>query len=176
MGRPLALRRNRFLAASPHDVYRAWLDPRTARRFLAPGTTECRRVEIDERVGGRYRVWLVGADGRAIGGSEGAIRELVPDRRIFLWWHHVGPSRELEQAPLLYHQGPGIEPDPDPRPLIGTVLTIGLEPTPDGGTKLRLIHNWLDGLAHTHWRFAHQLGLDWESVLDQLTDTLEPRP
>ena len=38
-------------------VYRACLNPEVLHRWLAPGDLELGRVEVDERVGGRYRVW-----------------------------------------------------------------------------------------------------------------------
>lgn len=43
-----------------------------------PGDLTATRVEIDERVGGRYRVWQSGADGAA-GGFEAEV--LAPERR-----------------------------------------------------------------------------------------------
>lgn len=51
------LRLERTIPASPHRVYRAWLEPDLLRCWMAPGTLEATQVEIDERVGGHYRIW-----------------------------------------------------------------------------------------------------------------------
>ncbi len=49
-----AARVERSFAAPADRVYRAWLDPELRRRWLAPGDAEVTRVEVEERVGGRY--------------------------------------------------------------------------------------------------------------------------
>jgi RNA polymerase sigma factor (sigma-70 family) len=52
------VRLRRTIFATPDRVYRAWLDPDLLRRWLAPPGFVVTRVEIDERTGGRWRVWL----------------------------------------------------------------------------------------------------------------------
>jgi RNA polymerase sigma factor for flagellar operon FliA len=76
-------------------------------RWLAPPGFAVARVEIDERSGGRYRVWLRGhwfalgldpdaEDSPPVPAGEGAgvleceLLELVPNRRIVLDWHDMG--------------------------------------------------------------------------------------
>lgn len=46
----------RTIRAPPDRVYRAWLDPDMLPLWLAPGSLEVTRAEVDERVGGRYRI------------------------------------------------------------------------------------------------------------------------
>jgi len=62
-------------------VYKAWTTPELVRRWWAGHRGELRSVEIDLRVGGRWRYVMV-----AHGGLEvvfhGEYRELVPDERI----------------------------------------------------------------------------------------------
>ena len=53
-----AVRLRRTIFATPDRVYRAWLDPDLLRRWLAPPGFVVTRVEVDERPGGRWRVWL----------------------------------------------------------------------------------------------------------------------
>ena len=53
-----AVRLRRTIFATPDHVYRAWLDPDLLRRWLAPPGFVVTRVEVDERPGGRWRVWL----------------------------------------------------------------------------------------------------------------------
>ena len=88
-----AVRIERVLPAAPARVYRAWLDPQTLARWSAPTGFDVARHEVDERVGGRYRCWHVDAQGRDVGGYEAQILELLPDERIVLRWHFVGPDR-----------------------------------------------------------------------------------
>ena len=86
------VRLERLIPAAPHQVYRAWLDPDLLQRWLAPGGLEVRRVEIDERVGGHYRVWQA-ASGSDVGGFDCELLELVPDQRIVFRWGFAGPAR-----------------------------------------------------------------------------------
>jgi uncharacterized protein YndB with AHSA1/START domain len=80
------------LPASPHQVYRAWLEPDLVRRWLAPGDQEVTRVEIDERVGGPYRTWKADA-AVIVGGFDSELLELVPDHRLVVRWGFIGPQR-----------------------------------------------------------------------------------
>lgn len=144
----LAVRRERTLSAPPPVIYRAWLDPQMLRRWLAPGVMECARAEVDERVGGRYRVWHTQA-GDDVGGFEAEVLELVPDERIVLRWGFVGPDR-------------------DAGPAFDSRLTITLGQAPGGGTKLVLLHERLEELAAAMPEVAKQVGPGWDAVLDQL--------
>jgi uncharacterized protein YndB with AHSA1/START domain len=114
----------RTIPASSAEVYRAWLDPELLARWAAPVGWEAVRVEVDERVGGHYRCVHVDAQGRAVGGFECEILELVPDERIVLRWDFVGPDR---------------------RPLADTSsrLTIALHPVPPDACELTLVHDRL---------------------------------
>jgi uncharacterized protein YndB with AHSA1/START domain len=144
-----AVRRERTLAAPPHVVYRAWLHPAILQRWLAPGTLECARAEVDERVGGRYRIWQTDSD-QPVGGFDAQLLDLVPDRRIVWRWGFIGPDREAG-------------------PVFDSLLTVTLDETPDGGTRLILLHEQLDALAMALPDVAEQVGAGWDSVLDQLT-------
>jgi hypothetical protein len=62
------VRVERAFSAPPDRIYRAWLSPELIRRWMAPGY-KVTRVEVDERVGGRYRVWHADA-GVPAGGFE----------------------------------------------------------------------------------------------------------
>ena len=52
------VRLRRTIFAPPERVYRAWLDAHLLSRWLAPSGFAVTRVEIDEHVGGRYRLWI----------------------------------------------------------------------------------------------------------------------
>ncbi len=146
------VRISRTIPATPHQVYRAWLDPELISRWMAPGTYEATRVEVDERVGGRYRIWHANA-GASVGGFECEILELVPDRRIAWRWGFAGPDRT---AASIYD----------------SVLHITLHETPDGGTVLELIHEQLEDFATAHPEVAGKVAAGWDNVLTKLSVAL----
>jgi uncharacterized protein YndB with AHSA1/START domain len=146
------VRISRTIPATPHQVYRAWLDPELIRRWMAPGTFEAARVEVDERIGGRYQVWHADA-GTSVGGFECEILELIPDRRIVWRWGFAGPNRTEGQV-------------------YDSRLHITLHETSDGGTMLELVHEQLDDLAAALPKVAEKVGDGWGMVLAELSDVL----
>ena len=142
-----AVRLQRTIPAPPHAVYRAWLEPDLVRQWMAPGL-EVERVEIDERVGGRYSVWHM-SSGASAGGFECEILELVPDERIVFRWGFVGPRRA---------EGP----------VFDSRLTITLHEVDRGSTLLTLVHERLDELARAMPDVADKVRFGWELVLEKL--------
>jgi uncharacterized protein YndB with AHSA1/START domain len=149
------VRLERIIPAAPHQVYRG-LDPDLLRRWLAPGGLEVKRVEIDERVGGHFRVWQADA-GSDIGGFDCELVELVPDQRIVFRWGFVGPERT-------------------DGPVFDSLLTITLREAPDRGTALTLVHERLDELAAAIPDVAKNVGPGWELVLEKLIAAIGIRP
>jgi uncharacterized protein YndB with AHSA1/START domain len=143
-----AVRIERTIQAAPHRVYRAWLDPGLVKRWMTPGPFEATRVEIDERVGGHYRMWH-GEAGTDTGGFDSELVELVPGQRIVWRWGFVGPQRR---------QGP----------VYDSLLTIMLHDTGDGSTRLSLVHERLDALAAALPYVADNVGPGWQDVLGKL--------
>lgn len=141
-----AVHREITLAAPPHTVYRAWLTPEILRQWLAPGAFECARAEVEERVGGRFRIWHSDG-GRDAGGFEAEILELVPDQRIAWRWGFVGPDRDAA---------------------FDSVLTVTLDANDDGSTRLSLTHERLDELAAAMPQVATQINAGWADTLDKL--------
>src|SRR3954468_12730325 len=131
----------RTIAAPPHRVYRAWLDPQLMSRWFAPASFTVRRVEVDERVGGRLRIWHSDSAGNDVGGAEAEIVELIPGERIVLHWQFVGPDRIID-------------------PAMTTRLTLTFTATPPG-TQLDLIHDRLDGLRDRSPYIAERIGPGW---------------
>jgi uncharacterized protein YndB with AHSA1/START domain len=146
------VRLQRVIPAPRHEVYRAWLEPDLLRCWLAPGGLQVTRVDVDERVGGHYRVWQ-GADDGDVGGFECELLELVPDERIVFRWGFVGPERA---------NGPEYD----------SLLTITLTEAPDGATTLTLVHERLDALHTAMPQVAENVGPGWDMVLDKLTATI----
>jgi uncharacterized protein YndB with AHSA1/START domain len=142
------VRLQRTFAAPPERVYRAWLDPEVLGRWMAPGALEVTRAEVDERVGGRLRIWHAGPE-VDVGGFEAELLELVPGERIVFRWGFVGPERLAG-------------------PTYDSLLTITLRETPDGATELTLVHERLDDLAAALPDVADNVGRGWELALDNL--------
>jgi uncharacterized protein YndB with AHSA1/START domain len=138
----------RTIPAAPDRVYRAWLDPQLMAKWFAPAGFTVRKAEVDERVGGRLRIWHADGEGNDVGGSESEIVELVPGERIVLDWQFVGLDRTTD-------------------PALETRLTVTFTPTPDG-TQLDLTHDRLDGLRDRYPDIAEQVRPGWESALDAL--------
>jgi uncharacterized protein YndB with AHSA1/START domain len=142
-----AVRLTRTIAAPPERVYRAWLDPDLLMRWLAPGSMSAPRAEVDERPGGRFAVWHADA-GEDVGGIECEILELVPNERLVLKHHFVGPEREAD---------PGME----------SRLTVSFREVEEG-TELTLVHERLERLRDRMPHVADQVTAGWGSVLDKL--------
>jgi uncharacterized protein YndB with AHSA1/START domain len=146
-----AVRLERTIPAPPATVYRAWLEPDLLLRWLAPGGLEVTRVEVDLRVGGRFRVWQADG-GTGVGGFECELLELVPNERIVYRWGFVGPRRT---------DGPTYD----------SLLTVTLRDAP-AGTMLTLVHERLDDLAAAMPEVADGVEPGWTSALDKLTELL----
>jgi uncharacterized protein YndB with AHSA1/START domain len=62
-------------------VYRAWTEPDLIKRWWAGDKGTVTSIEVDLRVGGRWRYLMVAEGGFEVG-FHGEYRELVPDERI----------------------------------------------------------------------------------------------
>jgi uncharacterized protein YndB with AHSA1/START domain len=67
--------------APRHLIYRAWTGPELVRRWWHANRGTVKLVEIDLRVGGRWRHVMVADDGMEVG-FHGEYREIVQDERI----------------------------------------------------------------------------------------------
>jgi uncharacterized protein YndB with AHSA1/START domain len=146
------VRLERIVPASPARVYRAWLEPELIRLWLAPSGLEVTRVEVDERVGGHYRIWQQGVGGNA-GGFECELLELVPDQRIVFRWGFVGPERSAG-------------------PVYDSLLTLTLEDVPGGATKLTLVHERLEALRSAMPDVAENVEVGWKMALGNLATSI----
>lgn len=148
-----AARVQRILRFPRERVFRAWLDPETiVRWFVDPSFTDG-RAEVDERVGGHYRIFQVDPAGELTGGSENRILELVPNERIVLAWRFAGPKCETDLMPE------------------GRLTVTFAEPRP-GETELTVVHERLDELAAAMPEMAGHVQTGWEQTLDRLAPTL----
>jgi uncharacterized protein YndB with AHSA1/START domain len=148
-----AARVQRTLPFPRERVYRAWLDPDTMVRWLVDPRFTDGRAEVDERVGGHYRIFQVDPEGDMTGGSENRIVELVPNERIVISWRFAGPNRQEDLSPE-------------------TRLTVTFaEPRP-GETELTVVHEQLDELAAAMPDVAGEVENGWNNTLDRLAPVL----
>jgi uncharacterized protein YndB with AHSA1/START domain len=68
--------------APKHLVFRAWTTPELVRKWWHAGFGEVTVVEIDLRVGGKWRYVMVVDDGGIEVGFHGEYREIVPAERL----------------------------------------------------------------------------------------------
>jgi uncharacterized protein YndB with AHSA1/START domain len=113
-GETLVVRR--FLPVPRERVFQAWLDPRSLAQWMRPGGMTDARVEVDPRVGGRFRIVMI--QGREEFQHTGEYLAIDPPERLEFTW---------------------ISEATDHRP---TVVTIEFLER-DGGTELVLTHRRL---------------------------------
>ena len=80
----LSLEISRFFDAPPDRVFDAWLG-REWSRWLPPGDATCEVAEMDPVVGGRYRVCMTMADGRAVEIAGRYVEVTRPTRLVLTW-------------------------------------------------------------------------------------------
>ena len=73
---------HRVLTAPPERIYRAMLDPDALAKFLPPHGFTGRVLEMDARVGGRYRMQFTNLSNGQSHAFGGEYLELVPNERI----------------------------------------------------------------------------------------------
>ena len=141
--RATSLELHRVLPATEDEVFAAWTDPDLMGRWLSPvGRAE---VEVDLRVGGRFRVAMVG-EGRKIEHTGEYLEISAPRRLVFTW------------------RSPYTGPEP-------TVVTVQLRPVEDQTELLLIAERLPEEQVESHragWgRMLDRLveeGLTWRST------------
>src|SRR5262245_46441599 len=76
----------RTFAASRERVFRAWTDPKAMQSWLAPSDEySVPAVEVDLRVGGKYRIDMQAPDGKHHIAT-GSYRVILPPRKLVFTW------------------------------------------------------------------------------------------
>ena len=84
----------RRINAPPARIYSAWTEPSQIVKWMHPGDCEVIHVEMDVRVGGRFRIIMRAPDGEEHDVS-GAFREVVRDEKlVYTWAWRSTPERE----------------------------------------------------------------------------------
>ena len=130
----------RTLPATPDVVFRHWSDPDSLSVWMRPEPTmEAARVEVDFRVGGRFRITMVGEREYT---QHGEYLEIEPDARIvFTWISEWMPPGEQE-----------------------TLVSVSLSPVGGDATRLLLVH---ESLPESNAYEGHEGG--WTHILEDLT-------
>ena len=138
---PLVLERT--LKAPPEVVFRHWSDPESLSIWMRPEPTMSpAKVEVDFRVGGRFRITMMGEQEYV---QHGEYLEIEPGRRIvFSWISEWMPPGEQE-----------------------TLLSLSLSPVGDNETRLLLVH---ESLPDSDSYDGHEGG--WSRILDGFADQL----
>jgi uncharacterized protein YndB with AHSA1/START domain len=142
--------------APRHLVYRAWTTPELVERWWAGQQGKLRIVEIDLRVGGRWRYVMDHDEGPEVA-FHGVFRELVPNERIV--------NTEVYEMP-----GSGIGPEDEDGAALNIVTFVDI----DGRTRLELLietdsKEVRDLILESGMEVGMQQQMD---LLDELTVTL----
>lgn len=78
------VRVTKLLPAGPEQVFDAWTDPESLAQWFLPGPVKVGPVEVDLRIGGRYRIVVVGQAEYEHWGEYVEIER--PKRLVFTWF------------------------------------------------------------------------------------------
>ena len=97
----------RQLKAKPAKVYAAWTDPEKILKWFGPDKIDVLSAEADARLGGRFRIVMLGADGEEHDVS-GTYLEVVPNEKlVFTWAWRSTPERQSLVTVLIKPDGTG---------------------------------------------------------------------
>ena len=136
------------IAASREKVFQAWTDPKALTRWFAPSDEfSTPLVEVDVRVGGKYRIQMKAPDGglHTVGGVYREVKP--PEKLVFTWVWEPGPSCGQPG-----HEAPGYE----------TLVTVELYER-GNSTEVVLTH---EGFMDSMERDKHNQG--WTGCLNRL--------
>lgn len=75
----------RLVPARRDDVFAAWVDPELLRRWWTPPGTEMKSLELDARVGGKYRIGFLHSDGEEMNVGGTFVEVVRPSRLAYTW-------------------------------------------------------------------------------------------
>jgi len=124
----------RRFAAPRHLVYRAWTTPELIRRWWHANRGEVTEIQVDLRVGGRWRYVMVAHGGLEVAFS-GEYLQIEPDRKLVTTEIYEGAPEHPAQTTATF------EDDGD-----GTLVTLLVEHTDQAGRDAQINSGMEDGL------------------------------
>ncbi|MFL6163073.1 MAG: SRPBCC family protein [Jatrophihabitantaceae bacterium] len=125
----------RRFEAPRHLVYRAWTTPELIRRWWHAERGEVSDIEVDLRVGGRWRYVMIAHGGFEVA-FHGEYREIVPDSRLVTTEIYEGaPDSGEALTTASFEDSAG-----------GTLLTLLVEHANQAGRDMHLNSGMEDGL------------------------------
>jgi len=92
-----SLQVSRVIPAPRERVFRAWIDPEKLTQWWGPENVQCVGAEVDQRVGGNYKITLKGEQGVPFSVMGSYIEISEPERLIFTWnWEDDDMALEQE--------------------------------------------------------------------------------
>ncbi len=145
MSENITLQIKRIIKAKRHEVFDAWTKPELIKKWYAPGAMVVPNASVDLKVGGEYRVEMMGDMGGEVVNptAGGTYEQIIPNELISFTWGWIG--------------------DPTPQ----TLVTVTFKDV-DGGTEITLTH---ERFADVAARDKHQHG--WMGCLENLIKYLE---
>jgi len=129
----------RTIAAPPQDVFAAWSTAESLSAWMCPDPIQRADVEVDFRVGGRFRIVMHGAENRY--GQEGEYLEIDPPKRLVFTWESDWMVAEHAH----------------------TRVNVSFEAVGEGRTRIVLLHEELVGDGSYD---GHERG--WADILRKL--------
>jgi uncharacterized protein YndB with AHSA1/START domain len=84
----------RTIAASPEELFDAWLDPEALATWMRPGTIHSTVAKVQPHEGGSYEITMQGQSGPIV--HRGVYRQIDrPKRLVFTW---ASPGTELRDT------------------------------------------------------------------------------
>ena len=129
---PLRIVIARVLLASPEEVFDAWTDPESLAIWMCPGSVQRSVVDVDARVGGRFRIVMKGRDCDHEHTGEYLVLDR-PHRLVFTWISAATHGRATTVSVEIRAHGSG-----------RTELTLIHEGLPDEAAAVKHRHGWED--------------------------------
>jgi uncharacterized protein YndB with AHSA1/START domain len=126
----------REIAASPEDLFDAWLDPESLGTWMRPGGIRETRAETDPREGGTFRILMVRDDDSIL--HSGTYREIDRPRRLVFTWS--SPATEFRDSVVTVT----FEPSAVANATVVEIHQVGL---PDDAAATGHHQGWSDALV-----------------------------